>query len=569
MRKLIAILSILSSVFILKAQSQTIDSLQRVLKITTVDTTRVFTLLRICLEYYYVVPDSAMLFAQQAYHLAEEKEFPLGAAQSLAIIGDLFFEKGNYVKALETHVKALEIYERIKSPLGMAACYNNMAMVYQEQEDDRNAVRYYLKAKDIFQAKNKKDDLVKTFINLGFNYEKMNLLDSALFYQNKAYELGLQVKNTGDIAAALVNLGDIHHRLHQDEVALDHYRRSIPLALQENDKQLQAKAKYGIARIYKDADATDSAILYAKQSLASAVDCSFSKGVVNAADLLSHLYESQNRMDSAYWYFKKSVSTKDTLFNSEIVRKVQIINQNEQLREQEKRAALQRYRNNLIKYAILGGVLILLIATGFWLRVNQLKREQMIRTKLSKDLHDDLGSTLNSIKVYTNLALIKKEDVHLLKIKESTQEAISGVRDIMWVLDDRKDVISDLLQRIRQFAVPLCEANDIKYIQQIPEEVLYYKLDQEEKRSLYLIVKEAINNTVKYAKASEVHLTMELYLKGKLCIQIKDNGQGFDVTEPGEGNGLKNMKYRAERIGYYFNINAVIGQGTIIELKKH
>jgi signal transduction histidine kinase len=203
------------------------------------------------------------------------------------------------------------------------------------------------------------------------------------------------------------------------------------------------------------------------------------------------------------------------------------------------------------------------------LRINQLKREHLIRSKLAKDLHDDLGSTLNSIKVYSNLALIKKEEQHLQQIKESTQEAISGVRDIMWVLDDHKDNVADLLQRIRQFALPLCEANGIHYIQQVQSGIVSYKLEQEERRSLYLIIKEAINNTIKYANATEVYLSIEQYRKGKLYIQIKDAGQGFNITEPGEGNGLKNMKFRAERIGYDFAINSVINQGTLIELKKH
>jgi signal transduction histidine kinase len=424
-------------------------------------------------------------------------------------------------------------------------------------------------AKAIFEAKNEMGDLLLNLINIGYNYERMDQLDSALSYQNKAYKLGREIKSNKDIAVVLVNLGDIYHKLQNNDSAISCYRSSIPFALQVSDKQTLANAKYGIAKIFEETGKIDSSIIFTKQSLASSIEVFYSKGIMNASELLSNLYKTQNKMDSAYWYLKISITTKDTMFNAKIVRKVEQINSNEQLRQQEKKAALQRYRSNLIMYALIGGFAILLLAAAFLFRLNQIKREHLIRTKLAKDLHDDLGSTLNSIKVYTNLALIKKEEQHLQHIKESTQEAIGGVRDIIWVMDDHKDNVADLLVRLRQFAIPLCEANGIHYIQQVNDEASSYKLRQEEKKNLYLIIKEAINNTIKYARANEVLLTMSLSSKRKLFIQIKDNGLGFDLMQASEGNGLKNMKFRAEQIGYYFTIDSVINQGTIIELKKH
>jgi signal transduction histidine kinase/ligand-binding sensor domain-containing protein len=217
--------------------------------------------------------------------------------------------------------------------------------------------------------------------------------------------------------------------------------------------------------------------------------------------------------------------------------------------------------------------LAVLLALGFIyivykVRINQLKKEKEIRTHLASDLHDDLGSTLNSVKVYANMALLEKENhAYLEKVKESTQEAITGVRDIIWVLDDKKDLLDHLLTRIKTFAAPLCEAHQISFHQQINDSLLNYKLGKEEKRNLYMIIKEAVNNSVKYAKGKSIYLIIE-HTQNKLTIKVADDGIGFEKDKITEGNGLKNIMNRAIEIGYKATIISQPGQGTTIQLEK-
>jgi two-component sensor histidine kinase/ligand-binding sensor domain-containing protein len=203
------------------------------------------------------------------------------------------------------------------------------------------------------------------------------------------------------------------------------------------------------------------------------------------------------------------------------------------------------------------------------LRINQLKKEEKIRSRLASDLHDDLGSTLNSIKVYSNLALMQRENSdHLIKIKQSTQDAISGIRDIIWVLDDKKDTVEDLLNRVKQFAVPLCDANGVRFITDADSAFHHHKLGKEEKRNLYMILKESINNSIKYAGCSTIRLQLMVETR-KLKIEISDDGRGFDNTKNNEGNGLKNINTRAKEIGYSSRIISSPGQGTRVILAKN
>ena len=202
------------------------------------------------------------------------------------------------------------------------------------------------------------------------------------------------------------------------------------------------------------------------------------------------------------------------------------------------------------------------------IRINQLKKEQQIRTKLASDLHDDLGSTLNSVKVYTSLALREQEkEKHLYKIKESTQEAITGIKDIIWVLDDRKDFVEDLIARLHQFALPVCEANGISYQENLGENARSIRLGREEKRNLYMMLKEAINNAIKYSGADTLIFAIELE-RNKLQFSVIDDGSGFDADSNSEGNGLKNMRRRANQIKYDLDIHSKPGNGTAIRFRK-
>jgi hypothetical protein len=201
-------------------------------------------------------------------------------------------------------------------------------------------------------------------------------------------------------------------------------------------------------------------------------------------------------------------------------------------------------------------------------RINQFKKEQRIRSKLASDLHDDLGSTMNSVKVYANLAMIENpSDKYLLKVKESTQEAINGIRDIIWVLDDKRDSIEHLLARVSVFAAPLCDANNMRYKQDIADDARDFKLGQEEKRNLYMILKEAVNNAIKYSSGKKIEINIEMK-KSRPGIKIEDDGQGFAIETANEGNGLKNMTRRAKEIKYSVQIQSAPGAGTVIQLQK-
>jgi len=214
-------------------------------------------------------------------------------------------------------------------------------------------------------------------------------------------------------------------------------------------------------------------------------------------------------------------------------------------------------------------VLLLLcgIAYAFYrYRIGQIKKQHEIRKNIAADLHDDLGSTLNSVKIFTNLALsgVKKEE-SLLQAKHNLTEATMSLRDMIWVLDDALDTAGQLAARIQQYTLPVASASNINAAIKINPDYTSCKLSKEEKRNLFLICKEAINNSIKYSGASEINITITGSGK-KIQITIADNGKGFNADAVEKGYGLKNIQYRAAQIKYTAVVIAAPGEGTQISI---
>lgn len=203
-------------------------------------------------------------------------------------------------------------------------------------------------------------------------------------------------------------------------------------------------------------------------------------------------------------------------------------------------------------------------------RLAQIRKEQQIRQRIASDLHDDIGSTLNSVKVFTNLALMKPENnfTYLQQLKEGVQNAIVGVRDMVWVLDDKQDTLGHLLERVELFINPLASAQDIRFEKSLDAPLAHILLKKEEKRNLYLIIKEALNNSIKYASATTLQLIVEKVSHDRYIITIRDDGKGFNRDLIQKGNGLNNLQYRAQQIKYAIEIDSVPGKGTTITLTR-
>lgn len=194
-------------------------------------------------------------------------------------------------------------------------------------------------------------------------------------------------------------------------------------------------------------------------------------------------------------------------------------------------------------------------------RVHQLQKEFRFKEKIAADLHDDLGSTINGIRILTEVGEQSGSGEYYTPVKKGLQEAAQSLREIIWVLDNKTNSAINLFEKLEANIKPILLEKNINLKITADSSLSRYTLKTDEKRDLYLILKEFINNSLKYASCSEIRLKADS-LKGKLNIEIKDNGIGFDQQLIVPGNGLHNMRLRAERCGLKAHIITAVGEGT-------
>ncbi|MFZ1800548.1 MAG: ATP-binding protein, partial [Chitinophagaceae bacterium] len=213
-------------------------------------------------------------------------------------------------------------------------------------------------------------------------------------------------------------------------------------------------------------------------------------------------------------------------------------------------------------------MVIISIAAIFYMlylfRVRQLKRIEQLRNKISLDLHDDIGSTLSSISILSEMALQEEKNKDMLdEIKENSLNLMERMDDIVWSINPVNDSLEMLLLRIRTFSSTLFEAKNIRYDFNISEHIGQLHIDMEKRRQIYLLLKEAVNNMVKYAQCTEAKITVA-YHAPSLKIHISDNGIGFDENNIVYGNGINSMKKRAKWLHADLRIQSVVNAGTDI-----
>ncbi|HMK25708.1 MAG TPA: ATP-binding protein [Chitinophagaceae bacterium] len=185
------------------------------------------------------------------------------------------------------------------------------------------------------------------------------------------------------------------------------------------------------------------------------------------------------------------------------------------------------------------------------------------RTRIATDMHDDLGAGLSRIKFLSETIGLKKQqqqpiEEDIIKIREYAHEMIDKMGEIVWALNEKNDSLSDLLSYTRSYAVEYLTQNGIQCRVMIPDDFPPILVSGEFRRNIYLVVKEALHNIVKYAQATLVTINIET--DKKLIVTIQDNGIGFNQNETRlYSNGIINIKKRIKDIDGTVQIESTEG----------
>ncbi len=200
----------------------------------------------------------------------------------------------------------------------------------------------------------------------------------------------------------------------------------------------------------------------------------------------------------------------------------------------------------------------------------QLELERM-RTRIATDLHDDLGASLTRVAILSELAGrgSNSENANgavLGEIAETARELLDGLSDLVWSIDPRRDDMPSLVRRLRHFASSLLEARGIQLTFEIQQEAERLMLRLDQRRHLFLIFKEAIQNAVRHSQCRS--LLVSLAVSGDRCTAcVRDNGRGLPAGPlPETGNGLESLRIRAAALNGELSIFSAPGSGVTVQV---
>lgn len=223
------------------------------------------------------------------------------------------------------------------------------------------------------------------------------------------------------------------------------------------------------------------------------------------------------------------------------------------------------------RLAIVVGIAFVLYRLYLY-QIKHIKAIVSIRESIAADFHDDLGSTLSSISIFSQVAMQKAEtdlpaaQTMVADIGMRARAMIHSMNDMVWAIKPENDNLYRLMQRMEEFSYPVAEAKDVQIVFLMDKSLFDIKTDMLRRKNLFLIFKEAFNNAIKYSGANKIEVRFDIKQKKTLVMCVTDNGSGFDLGQIKRGNGLGNMQKRATEIKGTLKVVTSPGAGTSINI---
>jgi two-component system sensor histidine kinase UhpB len=501
-------------------------------------------------------------------------------------IGGVLVQLDDTVRALESKRRYVELAEeggvpgqQVEALRSLAATVHRFGEPGVALEQLDRALAIATMAADSVEMALCLQDIARVRRGAGNLEESLRLLQQSIVHlPSKAYApFIIQISN--DIASILAEQGRFHEAARVQEEALQNartsgYRPEIAHAHLELSNHLQRGGKPA------------EALLHAQEGLREATAAGLLKLRFRGLNLLSEQLRATGQYHLALAYSDSLLTTKESLDKLkgevEAARLVALADY-ETIRVKDRLTAMEekvrndaKHRRQRIIMVVMVGMIIL-VAVVLFARARKLRRIQLeqLRTRLSRDLHDDIGSTLSSINILSTVARSKAETgdeagaaASLSGISERTQRLMRNMSDIVWSVDPDKDTMDELLVRMREFGAAVLEPKGVSYRFTTTGE-LNAAMPPLLKSNIYLIFKEAINNAAKHSQATEVKVSFARE-KHRMRMTISDNGKGLEqegaTTSTMGGNGLRNIRARAAEMKAELRMNSTAPAGTTIEL---
>ncbi|MBA4407957.1 MAG: sensor histidine kinase [Bacteroidota bacterium] len=510
----------------------------------------------------------------QGLKLEEKQENKSRVADFYDLLGAVYFYQEIFPKALEYNQKALSIYQNLKDTLNMAKAFNHLGMLFTSREycekrtpeqtksDYETALNYYQKSLNLLEKLNDTEGIVNAWSNIGNLYRRMGKLDKALVYVQKSVNYYRETKNTDRLPATLRMLGLIYNRQLK-------YDQALSCMLESQEIGEREKLTDGIQFLYEDIAKTYENLFDYKNSL---------KYYIRYMTLRDSVYNNQK---------SKQIFELETKYQAE-----------KKQSEIEKLTLVKRQRTLVIYILIASLLLVSLFGFTYFKNIQskkiiadqklEIKEKQLLelekerqltaaksvlqgeeaeRSRLAGDLHDGLGGLLTGVKLKLSSmkenSIITSENLaHFNHALDLLDTSITEMRRVAHNLMPEtlmhyglRTALNDFIEQVEPEGLPIIHFNTFG------EDLRYEK---EIEITLYRIAQELVTNAIKHADAKQIDIQL-FTEKDRICVQVNDNGIGFNPEGPDHlktGKGLKNIRDRVTAFNGRFELISQHGKGT-------
>ena len=485
--------------------------------------------------------ESALKNGIEALNLAKLINDSNSIGQELQKVAGMHYRTGNTVIAKEMYYEAIKVNNKTKNKLNQYYAYSNLSNLFKGSQEYDSMIWAAKKSLEFLDTNARPANYATGIATLVLGYIVKKQYRKVI----PNLELGLNYAKRKNLIRDIVTFYRLYGYYYRE---IEDYENS-EMYYQKGIKIIDSNGLFFPKKFYYES--------------------------------LSYVYEQMGNFKEAYKYEKLFNEHKDSIYKTE---KIKAISEAEAkyfvekkdlelnlLKRETEIKDRKASRQRLLFSSLIGLILLLVIVSLLTFRSYKLKqrlRIEKFRNKVAADLHDDVGSTLSSIAMYSEVIKNKTKDIlpetipMLDNMTNSSSQLMEAMSDIVWTINPKNNTFESLVNRVREFAGELCEAKDISFVFNQSNDLNQLNLSMDASQNIYLIMKEAINNALKYSKCTE--LSLDLQKTGKnLFFKIIDNGVGFDTMDPNLGNGMTTMKVRMKEIGGSLDIKSN-NMGSII-----
>lgn len=514
-----------------------------------------------------------------------------------SISGSQYILEGNFAEALKIYYKLLDIGKETKNDQLMASSFGNLGEVNRLMGNYEKGLEFFIECLNIKKRSGDKKNIANCYNNIGLIYAAKNDFDKAIENHKTALTIRMEIKDSAGIASSFTNIGIIHDYKGNYAEALKNYSEGLEMNLEIKNKKGASICYNNIGQLHLGMKNFQIAYEYLNLSLMTGREIGYSEIVLGSYIALSHLDSITGNWKGAYEHHKLFSDMEDSLHTAEAGKQIAEMqtryetekkeNENKILVRENKLKDMEISRQKTQKYAWVAAVFLMalisfLVYNRYKLKQEKIMNEELLkqeklriramvqaqeqeRKRIAEELHDGIGQMLSATKL--NVSALENNNQTEFQIPyRNAMELIEGSfrelrnisRNIMPELLVKRGLIpaiKDLADKLTSTALKIFVKSDE------PENLP----DINANIHLYRILQELLNNIVKYAGATEVHIHLKKNEDG-LTLTVEDNGRGFDsdILKTSRGNGWNNIRSRLEILNAKIKIDSQKGKGTMV-----